>query len=389
MDNILSTDDAGFLDSSIDAGHDLPSSDSHGAPLGTTYTSMPFAGGHLISHNGQTIAEIQPFAGGHMVSHNGRMIADIQPFAGGSIIHTHETGGRLGASMHSQHLGAGHSEIYGVGDHGGTYEAQHTPFTCAVVSQEMILHDFGITDVNEASLMGEAMQHGWLNANGTPMEEVGNLLELHGIQCHQGHGIDGMLQELAAGHKVIAAVDSDTLWHDSPMASMFKDVTQGDTPNHALVIQGVKSDGHGGWSVVVNDPGDPHGAGKEYPMDQFVAAWKDSHCNYTATNAAPPHLENHSLFGTGFDTEHGNYPGFLDWMSHHNHLVVLGGLAVAKMASATTMSSRSPENTEAKWTQNSTPQKDAAPTSGLASPDHRMTPPARSEDERNQLLRSI
>lgn len=63
------------------------------------------------------------------------------------------------------------------------YIEQTTDFTCAVVSQEMILHDFGI-NLNEQQLGLEAMQHGWLLEDGTPFADIGKLLDLHGVPNH-------------------------------------------------------------------------------------------------------------------------------------------------------------------------------------------------------------
>jgi hypothetical protein len=57
---------------------------------------------------------------------------------------------------------------------------QTTDFTCAVVSQEMILHEFGV-DVSEAQLVHEADEHGWLSDNGTSPEDLGRLLNLHDV----------------------------------------------------------------------------------------------------------------------------------------------------------------------------------------------------------------
>jgi hypothetical protein len=110
---------------------------------------------------------------------------------------------------------------------------------------------------------------------------------------------------------------------------------------------------------VVNDPGDPHGAGKEYPLDQFADAWKDSNCFYTATDIAPPHLEQHPALGAGFNAAEGHYDGVMEWLHEHSTTIqraaIAGGLGLAAM-----------------------PSRIQAP------------PPAqRSEGERNDLLRNI
>ena len=91
----------------------------------------------------------------------------------------------------------------------GLWHQQETPFTCAVVSQEMILNAFGI-EVTEAELVYEATTHGWLTENGTSIDDMGNLLEHYGIETHTvyGGGVEGLIEELRYGHKVIVGLDS-------------------------------------------------------------------------------------------------------------------------------------------------------------------------------------
>lgn len=164
---------------------------------------------------------------------------------------------------------------------------QTTDHTCAVVSQEMVLHDFGMP-VSEAQLTSEAWQHGWLTENGTSPQDVGNLLELHGVNVHSGQGIENLAAELAQGHKVIVGVDSGELWGGD---GIFEDIFKGEQADHALVVQGVKIDDSGHEFVIVNDPGDPIGAAKEYPAEDFMDAFQDGGCHYVATDNAPPNFE--------------------------------------------------------------------------------------------------
>jgi hypothetical protein len=75
---------------------------------------------------------------------------------------------------------------------------QTTPFTCDVVSQEMILHEFGV-NASEAQLTYDAASHGWLTDSGTSPENMAQLLELHGVHTHTNYngGIDALTSELA------------------------------------------------------------------------------------------------------------------------------------------------------------------------------------------------
>jgi acyl-CoA synthetase (AMP-forming)/AMP-acid ligase II len=55
--------------------------------------------------------------------------------------------------------------------------------------------------------------------------------------------------------------------------------------------------------VLVNDSGDPDGADKSYPLDQFMEAWGGSGNMYIATDLAPPHLAENSLLGSNFQPD--------------------------------------------------------------------------------------
>jgi len=229
-------------------------------------------------------------------------------------------------------LGNGHqqnsgSDVIGEPDSGGEWHPQQTPFTCAVVSQEMVLREFG-QDVNEAQLMGEAMQHHWLSDTGTSFEDTGKLLELHGVPCHDGQGIDQMVSELSQGHKVIVGVDSTDLWQgDSWIAKELHEMTSGGPhADHAIVVQGLRHDDDGSWHVIVNDPGNPNGEGHDYPLDQFMDAWKGSDCHFVATAVAPPGLSSHPVYGSGFDEQSGTYTGVMDWMHTHSSAIQAAGL---------------------------------------------------------------
>lgn len=175
---------------------------------------------------------------------------------------------------------------------------QTTPFTCDVVSQEMILHEYGI-NASEAQLTYDAASHGWLTDRGTSPQDMAQLLELHGVPTHTNYsgGVDALTSELAQGHKVIVAVNSGELWNTSSPSSSWFNSSGAD---HALVVTGLDVSNASHPQVIVNDPGDPHGAGKPYPMDQFLEAWGDSGNMYVATNNPPPHLSENANYGANF-----------------------------------------------------------------------------------------
>jgi hypothetical protein len=196
-------------------------------------------------------------------------------------------------SLLARHAPLPAHEPHGVGQAAGDgFTPQTTSFTCALVSQKMILDQFGVTDprtgqpVSESLLVFEATSNGWLTEHGTTLENMTNLLELHGIPCHHGHDWGHLVHDLAQGHQVAIAVNSDELWHDSPWSNFLHQMMPGH-PDHAVVLKGLKVDAHGHVSVVINDPGRPDGAGVEYSLDQFQAALGSGSFHYIASDIAP------------------------------------------------------------------------------------------------------
>lgn len=189
--------------------------------------------------------------------------------------------------------------VYGSPTHDAAmWAGQTTAFTCAVVSQQMILNQFGIP-VRESQLVYDATAHGWLTDQGTSPTDLGQLLEHYGVAVHFEHGanVAELLSELAHGHKVIAAVDSGELWGQD---WFFQDWIWRDGADHALVVTGIDLSDPGNPQVIVNDPGEPTGAGHSYPLDQFLKAWDDSGSYYVATDHAPDDLMSQPLIGQHF-----------------------------------------------------------------------------------------
>lgn len=209
------------------------------------------------------------------------------------------------------HPGESGTAIGSPEDDAAFWTHQTTDFTCAVVSQQMILRQFGI-DVSEAQLVYDATVNGWLTDGGTSPADVGQLLDFYGVPTHTavGAGVDGLIGELSLGHKVVIGVDAGELWHqDLP----FEDWFCGERADHAVVLTGLDLSDRAQPKVFINDPGDPGGAGKSYPLDQFLDAWADSGQFYVATDHAPPELAAHPIFGGHFDADNGMYMDQAFW----------------------------------------------------------------------------
>ncbi len=225
-----------------------------------------------------------------------------------SYLHEHDSGG------HNDHC-TEHGGIVGTPDYDAHYwEHQTTPFSCAVQAQRGIIEAMTGEPVSEAQLCTEAAERGWLtSADGTTVEDTGNLLELHGVETHSemDASVGDIYQELALGHKVITGIRAEDIWDaDNPLQDFG---SQG--ANHAIWVTGIDKTDPNNIKVIINDSGDPDGAGKSYPLNEFMNAWGQSGYFYLATDGAPPDLHEHIQ---DFNSEQGAFTVMIDWM--HDHL---------------------------------------------------------------------
>jgi hypothetical protein len=105
--------------------------------------------------------------------------------------------------------------------------------------------------------------------DGTSPQDMVLLLQKHGIASNltTGNSMGTLEQDLAGGHKVIAALNAETIWN---YPSGNGDRT---TPDHAVVVTGVDT---GANVVHVNDSGTPDGRNEQIPMATFSQAWTTS-----------------------------------------------------------------------------------------------------------------
>ena len=184
--------------------------------------------------------------------------------------------------------------------------------TCAIRSQELILRDFGIP-VTEDTLRQQAMDKGWYSpGSGTYLENVGNLLEMYGVETHRYEeaNIFNLTSELAQGHKVIVAVDADELWYKSFYTEL-SDALGLPGSGHALLVSGIDTSDPDNVKVILTDPGSGDIA-KAYPLEQFIDAWSDNNCFMVATDEAAPHF-NHEMSNFDYETGHLENIGEVSW----------------------------------------------------------------------------
>lgn len=166
--------------------------------------------------------------------------------------------------------------------------------TCAIRSQQIIMRDYGV-DISEHDLKDIASEHGWYSPKGgTLASNVGNLLELAGIHCHQStnNTVYDLVSELSKGHRVIVGVDSGELWNKTFIGKSLEkveDMIGMSHADHALIVAGVDVNVNNpkDIKIVLTDPGTGD-LRIEYKLKDFMDAWKDSKCFMVSTEEAAP-----------------------------------------------------------------------------------------------------
>lgn len=157
--------------------------------------------------------------------------------------------------------------------------------TCAVVAQEFILDEITGRDFTEEELRQEATQSGWYSdGGGTPINDVGNLLEAHGIEVEKttGNTLEDLKEKLEDGNKIIVGVNAEDIWNsgaenhmaNEPFESLWG--SDDNNPNHAVEVIGIDNSDSDNPMVILNDPGHSEGMGMEVPVSDFMDAWADS-----------------------------------------------------------------------------------------------------------------
>lgn len=175
------------------------------------------------------------------------------------------------------------------------YIKQPDDHSCGLRSQQIILRDFGI-DIPFEDLERYAIDAGVYSEKGTYTYDIGKVLEMAGVGIHQvkGSTMYDLTSELAQGHRVIVSVDADELWHNNTfkgkVTNWLSDVFGHQGGNHALIVAGIEVNpsNPSDIQVVLTDPGAGH-LRVEYPLKQFMDAWKDSNCFMAATDCPAPY----------------------------------------------------------------------------------------------------
>ncbi|MEB3050482.1 C39 family peptidase [Mycolicibacter sp. MYC123] len=102
--------------------------------------------------------------------------------------------------------------------------------------------------------------------DGTSPQDMVALLEHYGVasELSTGNTMTGLEQDLAAGRKVIAGLNAETIWNYPAGQGQRTDA------DHAVVVTGVDTAND---VVHLNDSGTPDGRDEQIPMATFTQAW--------------------------------------------------------------------------------------------------------------------
>ena len=210
------------------------------------------------------------------------------------------------------------------------YVRQNYSDTCAIKSQQLVLERFGI-NISEEQLRSEAISHGWYTpGGGTSMENVGKLLELHGVNVHQyvNGNIFNLVNELAQGHNVIMGVDSGELWHYGFWEKLEDYLLGGERADHALIVSGIDASDPNDVKIIITDPGTGEYC-KEYSFAQFVDAAQDSNFFMVTTDTPEPNI----FDGFGHNIDHLPFIGWLPYQEFYDNYAFLHSVSEDNLAS--------------------------------------------------------
>ena len=135
---------------------------------------------------------------------------------------------------------------------------------CDFLCELYILKQRGI-EVNAEELLESARSHKWVQASGTPLHAIGQLLASQGLMVTRQY--EATLQDIQkafdADNEVIAVIDSDKLYPERP--------DEEDAPNHAVVVLSVNEETD---TISLFEP--EVCITMEFALSDFLTAWHAS-----------------------------------------------------------------------------------------------------------------
>lgn len=162
--------------------------------------------------------------------------------------------------------------FYNIEDATDTWHVQKYSDSCAVACQEFILEEYTGKEYDEDELVDCAIENGWVAEGGTPVEDIGNILEYHGIETTTDYNAEFQDLENALNNGDRAIVGVYNLGLDNDYEGFYPAWSA----NHAIEVIGIDKSNPEDIKVIVNDPGVEDGCGKEIDYDVFMNAWNTS-----------------------------------------------------------------------------------------------------------------
>ena len=154
------------------------------------------------------------------------------------------------------------------------WHKQEHPMSCAIAAQEFVAESLLGKDFSEAKMREYARNNEWFRDSGTTGICVGEILEAMGLDVTKElHcSVDDIAETLKTNGKVIVGVN-DLILKDIRYSKL-----PGHEANHIVEVIGLDESDQKNIEVILNDSGDPDGAGRRVPLETFQAAWDTSKC---------------------------------------------------------------------------------------------------------------
>ncbi len=156
------------------------------------------------------------------------------------------------------------------------WSPQESDFSCAIASQKALLESITGLDIPELQLAEFAFNNGWFDPNcGTLPANVGNILEYYGIEVVRTYDqtIDDLIGCLNQGDKVLVALDANEIW--TPQYDNNGVPLEQNDAGHVVWVTGIHQYDDGNIEIILNDTGNPSGAGAVVQIKDFMNAWND------------------------------------------------------------------------------------------------------------------
>ena len=142
--------------------------------------------------------------------------------------------------------------------------------SCAVMAQRFVINALTDQKLSEEELLQTARELGIYGELGSLMKDIGKLADAYGLAYEQSY--QGTLEDIEAIHnaggKVIACINGLKLQNPN-LFGFFR-------ADHAVQVVGIDRNDPEDVRVILNDPGQPKGAGLSVPADLFLKTWNTS-----------------------------------------------------------------------------------------------------------------